>query len=56
MSLETAVDICPKRMNEADVEAPMPPRIEAMEEFGKIETVVDAEASMPPRIETSVEF
>ena len=40
-SMEAAVDNCPER-------------VDAVEEFGKIETVEVVEASMPPRIETAV--
>ena len=54
LSLETAVDICPERMDAADAEVPRPPRIKTVvefcprmavesmetEEFGKIGTAV----------------
>ena len=43
LSLETAVDICPEK-------------VDTVEEFGKIETVEDAEASRLPWIEMAVGF
>ena len=32
-AVETAVDNCPERMDAADAEAPMPPRVEMAVEF-----------------------